>query len=43
MAAGILTLRQALGEKIEPGYVIHPGEIHLPLAPGVRALPFAQL
>jgi predicted AAA+ superfamily ATPase len=35
--------RQALGEKIEPGYVIHPGEIHLPLAPGVRALPFAQL
>lgn len=43
MAAGILALRQDLGEKVEPGYVIHPGEIRLPLAPGVRALPFAAL
>lgn len=42
MAAGILALRQDLGEKVEPGYVIHPGEIQLPLAPGVRALPFAE-
>ena len=43
MASGILALRQDLGEKLEPGYVIHPGEVHLPLAPGVRALPFAEL
>jgi hypothetical protein len=43
MASGILALRQDLGEKVEPGYVIHPGEVHLPLAPGVRALPFAEL
>lgn len=43
MASGILALRQGLGEKVEPGYVIHPGEIRLPLAPGVRALPFAEL
>ncbi|MFO1421785.1 MAG: ATP-binding protein [Candidatus Competibacteraceae bacterium] len=43
MAAGVLALRQDLGEKVEPGYVIHPGEIHLPLAPGVRALPFIEL
>lgn len=43
MAAGILALRQDLGEKVEPGYVIHPGEIHLPPAPGVRALPFIEL
>ena len=42
MVAGILTLRQDLGEKVEPGYVIHPGEIQLPLAPGVRALPFIE-
>ena len=42
MAVGILALRQALGEKVEPGYVIHPGEVRLPLAPGVRALPFAE-
>lgn len=43
MASGILALRQDLGEKVEPGYVIHPGEIRLPLALGVRALPFAEL
>ena len=43
MAAGILALRQALGEKVETGYVIHPGKIQLPLAPGVQALPFAEL
>jgi hypothetical protein len=41
MAAGILALRQVLGKKIEPGYAIHPGEVRLPLAPGVRALPVA--
>lgn len=43
MAAGILALRRDLGEKVETGYVIHPGEIQLPLAPGVQALPFAEL
>jgi predicted AAA+ superfamily ATPase len=42
MAAGILALRQALGEKIEPGYVIHPGEVRLPLAPGAQTVPFAE-
>ncbi|MBU4232165.1 MAG: nucleotidyltransferase domain-containing protein [Proteobacteria bacterium] len=26
-----------------PGYVIHPGEVRLPLAPGVVALPFRDL
>ncbi|MDS4070911.1 MAG: DUF4143 domain-containing protein [Candidatus Competibacter sp.] len=39
----ILALRQDLGEKVEAGYVIHPGEVRLPLAPGVRALPFIEL
>jgi hypothetical protein len=43
MAAGILALRRDLGEKVEPGYVIHPGEVRLPLGPGARALPFAEL
>ena len=43
MASGILALRQDLGDKVEVGYVVHPGEIQLPLAPGVRALPFAGL
>ena len=26
-----------------PGYVVHPGDIPLPLGPGVTALPFADL
>ncbi len=43
MSSGILALRQDLGEKDEVGYVIHPGEILLPLKPDVRALPFAKL
>lgn len=42
MAAGILALSQALAEKVEPAYLIHPGEARLALAPGVLALPFAQ-
>ncbi|MEA3239871.1 MAG: DUF4143 domain-containing protein [Candidatus Bipolaricaulota bacterium] len=42
MAKGIVTLRQNLGKKALPGYVIHPGDIRLLLAPGVTALPFAE-
>ena len=26
-----------------PGYVVHPGDLHLPLGPQVTALPFADL
>jgi uncharacterized protein len=43
MADGILSLRKELGKKVAHGYVIHPGEVRLPLAPGVTALPFSQL
>lgn len=43
MAAGITALRAALGAKASPGYVVHPGDVYLPLAPGVTALPFAAL
>ena len=43
MAAGIHTLRQDLGDKIAPGYVVHPGDTRLPLGDGVTALPFAML
>ena len=43
MAAGISTLREALGPKVAAGYVIHPGDVRLPLAPHVTALPFAKL
>ncbi len=43
MAAGILKLREILGGKVCDGYVIHPGDVRLPLAPGVSALPFSAL
>jgi len=43
MANAILTFRQDLGDKAGPGYVVHPGDIRLPLAPNVTALPFAEL
>jgi len=43
MANGIVALRKDLREKALPGYVIHPGDIRLPLGPGVTALPFAEL
>jgi uncharacterized protein len=43
MADSIRTFRKDLGEKALPGYVVHPGEISLPLGPGVTALPFGDL
>lgn len=43
MSATIKIFQQAVGTKVSQGYVIHPGDIRLPLAPGVTALPFAKL
>lgn len=43
MAAGITAFRAALDKRAAPGYVVHPGDIHLPLGPGVTALPFIAL
>jgi hypothetical protein len=43
MASGIRAFREDLGEKAGPGFVIHPGDIRLPLAPKVVALPFSDL
>jgi len=43
MAAGISALREALGPKVAAGYVIHPGDVRLPLAPQMTAPPFAEL
>jgi len=39
----IRTFRDDLGGKAGPGYVVHPGNVRLPLAPNVVALPFHQL
>jgi len=43
MAETILRLRKDLGSRVGPGYVVHSGDLSLPLAPGVRALPFRSL
>ncbi len=43
MACAIKTFRKDFGDKALPGYVVHPGDITLPLGSGVIALPFAQL
>ena len=43
MADAIVRFREDLGKAVGPGYVVHPGEVKLPLAPGVTALPFDAL
>ena len=43
MVAGIVTFRELLGAKAASGYLVHAGKVRLPLAPGVTALPFAEL
>ena len=43
MASSIKAFQQDLGEKAATGYVVHPGDITLPLGAGVTALPFACL
>ncbi len=43
MAAGIELLRADIGERVRPGYVIHPGTVGLPLGRHATALPFGQL
>jgi len=43
MASGIQAFQDALGDRAAPGYVIHPGEVRLPLAPNVTAIPFGEL
>jgi len=35
--------QEDLGEKAGPGFVVHPGDVRLPLAPKVVALPFSEL
>ncbi|MDP2755323.1 MAG: ATP-binding protein [Nitrospirota bacterium] len=43
MASGIKTFQGDFGDKAAPGYVLHTGDIRLPLVPGVIALPFREL
>ena len=43
MAASIRTVQRDLGAEATPGYVVHPGDVQLPLGPGAAALPFSEL
>ena len=43
MATGIKSFREAFGNKAMNGYVVHPGDIRLPLGQEVIALPFSEL
>ena len=43
MAKAIKTFQGDLGSAAKPGYVVHPGDVRLPLGTGVTALPFSEL
>ena len=43
MAASIAAFRKSLGAAALPGYVVHPGDVRLPLGDGATALPFSDL
>ena len=43
MANAIRTFHGDMHSAALPGYVVHPGAIHLPLGAGVTALPFTDL
>jgi uncharacterized protein len=43
MASSIKTFKKDFGDKAALGYVLHTGDIRLPLGPGVTALPFTEL
>jgi predicted AAA+ superfamily ATPase len=43
MAAGLSTLRHDLGRRVSDGYLIHAGDLHLPLVPGITAIPFRDM
>jgi len=43
MASSLVAFRHDMGKKAGPGYVVHPGDVRLPLGNGVTALPLAEL
>jgi len=43
MASSIRAFREDFGDRAMPGYVVHPGDIRLPLGAGVTALPLGEL
>ena len=43
MAAGIKSFQKAFGDRAAPGYIVHPGDVRLPLTRDITALPFGAL
>lgn len=43
MASSVKTFCKDMGDKAMPGYVVHSGDVTLPLGSGVKAIPFAEL
>jgi predicted AAA+ superfamily ATPase len=43
MASALKTFQNDFGDKVMAAYIIHPGDITLPLGPGITALPFSEL
>jgi predicted AAA+ superfamily ATPase len=43
MAEGIISFQKDFGDMAGPGFVIHPGDVRLPLSSGVTAIPFSDL
>ena len=43
MATSIRRFQDDLGAEAMPGYVVHPGDVRLPLGSGATALPFSDL
>jgi hypothetical protein len=43
MAGGIIAFRKDIGKKAHQGYVVHPGDVLLPLGERITALPFSAL
>jgi predicted AAA+ superfamily ATPase len=43
MASNIKIFQQDFADKSSSGYIVHPGDIRLPLAEGITALPFGEL
>ncbi|MCX5772473.1 MAG: ATP-binding protein [Candidatus Hydrogenedentes bacterium] len=43
MASSIKSFRQEFDARAMPGYVVHPGDVRLPLGSDVTALPFSDL
>jgi hypothetical protein len=43
MTSNVQAFRRDMGSKAAGGCLVHPGDVRLPMGPGVTAIPFADL